>query len=177
MQLMVPLLPPRMQVSRVSHIDGLVQDCSISSALAMEILQSCTKPLICTESHIRKVLLCCGLLRLRELSWCFNASCLPVFKCYGVSLVLVHSYDFPTPRDTGFKQSIFLQGIYQVRWLISNELEQKVMVFNSHYLILTTCISYHKCIYYITTNMFQYCLTLKSMSRFPPDNATWITQV
>ena len=26
------------------HIDGLVQDCSISSALAMEILQSCTKP-------------------------------------------------------------------------------------------------------------------------------------
>ena len=28
------------------HFDGLVQDCSISSALAMEILQSCTKPLI-----------------------------------------------------------------------------------------------------------------------------------
>ena len=26
------------------HIHGLVQDCSISSALAMEILQSCTKP-------------------------------------------------------------------------------------------------------------------------------------
>ena len=26
------------------HIDGLVQDCSISSALAMEIMQSCTKP-------------------------------------------------------------------------------------------------------------------------------------
>ena len=25
-------------------LDGLVQDCSISSALAMEILQSCTKP-------------------------------------------------------------------------------------------------------------------------------------
>ena len=28
-------------------IDGLVQGCSISIALAMEILQSCTKPLIC----------------------------------------------------------------------------------------------------------------------------------
>ena len=28
------------------HIDGLVQDCSISSALAMELLQSCTKPSI-----------------------------------------------------------------------------------------------------------------------------------
>ena len=30
-----------------SYIDALVQDCSISSALAMEILQSCTKPSIC----------------------------------------------------------------------------------------------------------------------------------
>ena len=26
------------------NIDGLVQDCSNSSALAMELLQSCTKP-------------------------------------------------------------------------------------------------------------------------------------
>ena len=33
-------------MSHEYHIDGLVQDCSISSALAMEILQSCTKPLI-----------------------------------------------------------------------------------------------------------------------------------
>ena len=29
-----------------SYIDGLVQDCSNSSALAMELLQSCTKPSI-----------------------------------------------------------------------------------------------------------------------------------
>ena len=28
------------------HFDGLVQDCSYSSALAMELLQSFTKPLI-----------------------------------------------------------------------------------------------------------------------------------
>ena len=28
------------------YVDGLVQDCSISSALALEILQSCTKPSI-----------------------------------------------------------------------------------------------------------------------------------
>ena len=28
------------------HVDGLVQDCSNSSALAMELLQSCTKPSI-----------------------------------------------------------------------------------------------------------------------------------
>ena len=27
-------------------VDGLVQDCCISSALALEILQSCTKPLM-----------------------------------------------------------------------------------------------------------------------------------
>ena len=32
--------------SQFVHIDGLMQDCSISSALAMEILQSCTKPWI-----------------------------------------------------------------------------------------------------------------------------------
>ena len=30
--------------ARSLHIDGLIQDCSISSALAMEILQSCTVP-------------------------------------------------------------------------------------------------------------------------------------
>ena len=30
-----------------AHIDGLVPDCSNSSALAVELLQSCTKPLIC----------------------------------------------------------------------------------------------------------------------------------
>ena len=28
----------------LQYIDGLVQDCSISTALAMEIMQSCTKP-------------------------------------------------------------------------------------------------------------------------------------
>ena len=33
----------------VVHIDGLGQDCSISNALAMEILQSCTKPSICFQ--------------------------------------------------------------------------------------------------------------------------------
>ena len=38
------------------QFDGLVQDCSISSALAMEILQSCTKPsisLVCSEIQFR----------------------------------------------------------------------------------------------------------------------------
>ena len=31
----------------ITYVNGLVQDCSDSSALAMELLQSCTKPLIC----------------------------------------------------------------------------------------------------------------------------------
>ena len=35
----------------IVHIDGLVQDCSISSANALEILQSCTEPLIFTLSE------------------------------------------------------------------------------------------------------------------------------
>ena len=49
-----PLWPPERgqftggSGSSVLKIDGLVQDCSISSALAMEILQSCTKPSKCS---------------------------------------------------------------------------------------------------------------------------------
>ena len=35
-----------------TYIDGLVWDCSNSSALAMELLQSCTKPLICSSANI-----------------------------------------------------------------------------------------------------------------------------
>ena len=35
-----------LKISNLVHIDGLIQDCSISSVLAMEILQSCTKLLI-----------------------------------------------------------------------------------------------------------------------------------
>ena len=37
----------------VLYIDGLVQDCSNSSALAMELLQSCTKPSICAWLEIK----------------------------------------------------------------------------------------------------------------------------
>ena len=34
------------------HYDGLVQDCSNSSALAMELLQSCTEPSISVSHHL-----------------------------------------------------------------------------------------------------------------------------
>ena len=37
------------------HIDGLVQGCSNSSALAMELLQSCTKPSILTHWELGKI--------------------------------------------------------------------------------------------------------------------------
>ena len=36
----------------INYIDGLVQDCSNSSALAMELLQSCTKPSMYLFLHI-----------------------------------------------------------------------------------------------------------------------------
>ena len=39
------------QTMQIQHSDGLVQDCSIYSASAMEILLSCTKPLICQCSY------------------------------------------------------------------------------------------------------------------------------
>ena len=38
------------EMTQQAYINGLVQDCSISSALAMEILQSCTKPSISLQS-------------------------------------------------------------------------------------------------------------------------------
>ena len=40
----------RLTLNRMGHFDGLEQDCSISSMLAMEILQSCTKPPILLQN-------------------------------------------------------------------------------------------------------------------------------
>ena len=37
-----------------AYLDGLVQDCSNSSALAMELLQSCTKQVICITCNVIK---------------------------------------------------------------------------------------------------------------------------
>ena len=39
-------------VNTHGYMDGLVQDCSNSSALAMELLQSCTKPWIFASKHL-----------------------------------------------------------------------------------------------------------------------------
>ena len=40
------------------HIDGLVQYCSISIASALEILQSCTKPLSFADDILKLIYLC-----------------------------------------------------------------------------------------------------------------------
>ena len=40
--------PAAIQKKQRHRIEGLVQDCSISGVLAMEVLQSCTKPSDCT---------------------------------------------------------------------------------------------------------------------------------
>ena len=42
---------PNMEVP----IDSLVEDCSISIAYALEILQSCSKPLICIDFQNMKI--------------------------------------------------------------------------------------------------------------------------
>ena len=46
---------PLHELSVACKIDGLVQDRSISIALAMEILQSCTKPSKCFERNVSNV--------------------------------------------------------------------------------------------------------------------------
>ena len=55
----------------VLHIDGSVQDCSISIANALEILQSCTNPSICKyflRMHITSIPLLCAQISYKFLS-------------------------------------------------------------------------------------------------------------
>ena len=77
----------------ISYIGGLVQDCSNSSALAMELLQSCTKPSISffTSAHIGSVCTFCVLCALirpeydpkcKEWPWLWFKKSHPLMKCY-----------------------------------------------------------------------------------------------
>ena len=54
----IPLLPMDriVDLPSICHIDGLVQDYSISSTLAMEILRSCAKPSICSSLVLTQTL-------------------------------------------------------------------------------------------------------------------------
>ena len=46
------MILPLENKAQKDHVDGLMQDCSNSSVLAMELLQSGTEPLICELNGI-----------------------------------------------------------------------------------------------------------------------------
>ena len=80
-------------VAKWCHIDGLVQDCSNSSALAMELLQSCTKPLIWhykTWSVLVQITACCLMAPSHYLNQCWLI----------ISKVQCHSSGVDFPKDT-----------------------------------------------------------------------------
>ena len=55
----------------ICHLNGLVRDCSNSIANALKVLQSCTKPLICSNSIfavMMNIFLCWGLMIGQQLS-------------------------------------------------------------------------------------------------------------
>ena len=79
--------------NRITNVDGLVQDCSISIAYALEILQSCTKPSMCymswflTLTYIWKVIwpwLC--------YQTCKNSPLCPVCSVTCTALNIIFSY-------------------------------------------------------------------------------------
>ena len=78
------------------HIAGLVQDCSISSALAKELLLSCTKPLI----HWRNV--CTGC---HWLYWKLSKNQLPVHSVTEISSKWLH-----------FRFSVEKQNYFILAW-------------------------------------------------------------
>ena len=68
-----------------THIDGLVQDCSISSALAMEIRQFCTKPSISS------------VLRQQQLSRAGTSNYIPHIQC---DVIACPCHWYPLPAHT-----------------------------------------------------------------------------
>ena len=58
MKFIKPQKIPLKRMHSKMYIDGLVQDCSISIANALEILQSCTKPSIGSVSHFVQAIVC-----------------------------------------------------------------------------------------------------------------------
>ena len=62
-------LPWQIQMSDM-YIGSLVQDCSISIANALEILQYCTKPVICPPGHTNNAFLCHRNQSVIKVNWC-----------------------------------------------------------------------------------------------------------
>ena len=84
------------------HID-LVQDCSNSSALAMELLQSCTKPSI--SSHlISFVMLCCVML-------CYVMLYDDIIFCNFIVYIWIFRWVLLHGRQQGKTNSIFLNSL------------------------------------------------------------------
>ena len=69
----------------VIHVDGLVQDCSNSSALAMELLQSYTKPGMCS-TEIKKIMWHQAQLQqgFQPLPFSIMLAQSIIFNCYGM---------------------------------------------------------------------------------------------
>ena len=82
-----------------SQIDGLVQDCSNSSALAMELLQSCTEPLICQHVNNQGIIIVCQALNMGiniiELAVYSNGSTQDCGHCSESAMELPQSYVKP----------------------------------------------------------------------------------
>ena len=64
------------------HIGGLVQDCSNSSALGIELLQSCTKPSICVSVWFY---------RFQRIRILLNVACLP---CGNSRFIILNMNDY-----------------------------------------------------------------------------------
>ena len=79
--------------SHINHISGGVQDCSNSSALAMELLQSCAKPSISSFSnysflYFHSIVIIIGCHWDRQVFWSIN---LPLFYIYALNVWMMYS--------------------------------------------------------------------------------------
>ena len=71
-------------IDSIRFFDGLLQNCSISSVLAMEILQSCTK----ASKKLDMSLLTSGVLH-NEM---WVTMCVPIIRQYFIGLYVMHGF-------------------------------------------------------------------------------------
>ena len=96
------------------YIDGLVEGCGISSASAMEIPQSCTKPSICSLQQMI-------LIRL----WCTDAKSHTWFFTKQLIHPLGKSFDKLRPKQNGRR---FANNIFKYRWIAFSVCYQKQLL-------------------------------------------------
>ena len=137
-------------VSYHHYIDGLVQDCSISSANALEILQSYTKPSIC-------YVICLSLLT-------YPSSPINIRTWFGHQPAdMKHWPDSITHQHSTIGQNEILVIIisffkslclYHCFWSMSVSLKNSRSQFQSMYFSLTTGPAHHDKILYETRQLF-----------------------